>query len=294
MNTSWTHKSEKQVTMRAIHFRRSRTTRVSILIASFALAGTDILSAHDLWLLPPSKPDSSDRPAIRAHSGMEFPISEHAPDPTAFASRVLVDPSGKESALDDCGVEDLSGLIYLPDKTIPGIQIVGVTTTPKLIELSALEFNHYLVADGLPQIYLTRFKEQSLDQPGKERYSKSPKTIFRIGTGVNGDPTKAIGLPLEIIPEANPFELEVADTLSVRVLFRTEPLVDANLGWDWPNDGPLASGTIRTDSDGRAQIPISKTGLLAIRLTHMTRPKHVEYEWESYWTTLTFEVPLAQ
>jgi hypothetical protein len=31
--------------------------------------------------------------------------------------------------------------------------------------------------------------------------------------------------------------------------------------------------------------------LMTIRLTHMTRPKTAEYEWESFWTTLTFRVP---
>ena len=51
------------------------------------------------------------------------------------------------------------------------------------------------------------------------------------------------------------------------------------------------AGYVRTDAKGEALIPIAQTGLMTIRLTHMTRPKMPEYEWESFWTTLTFRLP---
>lgn len=54
-------------------------------------------------------------------------------------------------------------------------------------------------------------------------------------------------------------------------------------------DEPL--GTVRTDSKGESLIPIAGKGLMTIRLTHMTRPKAKGYEWESFWTTLTFRIP---
>ncbi len=75
------------------------------------------------------------------------------------------------------------------------------------------------------------------------------------------------------------------------VLFQGKPLVDANLGWDHPGDGERTSGTVRTNDRGQALVPIARTGLMTIRLTHMTRPKVMDYEWESFWTTLTFRIP---
>jgi hypothetical protein len=149
----------------------------------------------------------------------------------------------------------------------------------------------YLVSDGLPHIYQLRRKEGILDKPGRERYSKSPKAIVRVGTGGGGDPCRVLGLPLEIVPVRNPFALKVGDTLRVRVWFRGKPLANANLGWDVPGDGEFPLGTVRTDSRGEALVPISQVGLMTIRLTHMTRPKETEYEWESFWTTLTFRIP---
>jgi len=244
---------------------------------------------HDLWLIPPELAKLHTPLTIRALSGMEFPVSVQAPNPARFPRRFIVLPDGKEMPLESRGKEENSGLLeYTPNK--PGIYIAAVTTEPRLITLSAEEFNHYHVADGLPHIYLMRHKEGSLGQPGRERYSKSPKTMLLVGDGKEGDPSRVVGLPLEIVPLRNPFQLKVGETLPVRVLFKQQPLSDAHLGWDVPGDGEEPTGTVRTNAKGEALIPISQTGLMTIRLTHMTRAKAADYDWESFWTSLTFRI----
>lgn len=247
-------------------------------------------SAHDLWLVPPEKPEPKKAAIFRANSGSKFSKSDHAPDPARFRRRLLIHPDGSEGSLEPGGTEDRSGLLNAePDR--PAMYVVAVETEPKLITLEADKFNDYLVSDGLAHIYRLRRKEGTLDHPGRERYSKSPKAIVQVGTGAGGDPCRVVGLPLEIVPLRNPFALKVGDTLPVRVLFRDEPLADANLGWDVPGDGDAPLGTVRTDARGEALVPIAQLGLTTIRLTHMTSPKTADYEWESFWTTLTFRIP---
>jgi len=238
-------------------------------------------SAHDLWLIPPAKASAKEPLKVLAVSGGEFPKGEQ-PDPSKFAKRRAFDPAGKESAL------EAGPIAFAPAKA--GIHIAAVETTPKLIAMEADAFNAYLVSDGLPHIYALRAKEKSLDKPAKERYSKSPKCLIRVGDGKDGDPCRAVGLPLEIVPLQNPFERKVGDALRVKVLFQTKPLADANLGWHHAGGGEDPVGTVRTNAKGEALIPIAQAGLMAIRLTHMTRPKAQDYEWESYWTTLTFRI----
>lgn len=80
------------------------------------------------------------------------------------------------------------------------------------------------------------------------------------------------------------------EELRAKVLFRGKPLADANLGWHHAGGGEDPVGTVQTNAKGEALIPIAQTGLLAIRLTHMTRRKNKDYEWESFWTTLTFRL----
>jgi uncharacterized GH25 family protein len=260
--------------------------RIWLLI--FAAACAQSVHAHDLWLIPPQTAHANKSVTIRANVGMQFPNSEHAPDTTAFPKRLCMGPDGKPVDLSPSGQSDLSGLLQFKPG-IAGIYVIGVETKPQLISLDADAFNSYLVSDGLPHIYQLRFKEKTLNQAATERYQKSPKAIIKIGNGV-GDPLKPLGLFLEIIPLDNPFAIKVGQTLRVRVDFQGRPLTDAQLGWAHEGDGD-PTGTIRTDRRGQALIPIARTGLMTIRLTHMARPKNPDFEWESFWTTLTFRVP---
>ncbi|MBI3823138.1 MAG: DUF4198 domain-containing protein [Planctomycetes bacterium] len=246
--------------------------------------------AHDLWLIPPRTALPKQAATIDARVGMDFPRSEFAPDTERYPRKFVIQPDGKSLPLKSAGKKDLSGLLEF-EPTIAGVHVIAVETTPKVLELDAERFNEYLVTDGLPHIYRLRAKEKTLDKPAKERYRKSPTALVQVGDVKAGAWNKALDLPLQIVPLQDPFGRKVGDTLRVCVYFQKKPLADANLGWQRPGDGDTAGGTVRTDAKGEALIPIAASGLMTIRLTHMTRPKTADYEWESFWTTLTFRVP---
>jgi uncharacterized GH25 family protein len=267
-------------------------------VLALVLASTATATAHDLWLVPPGEtkpgqPVVGQPVVVRAITGMKFPLGDHPANPAKYARRIVLDPDHNEGTLEPKGADDVAGrLEFVPKK--PGIYLVAVQTNPRIIKLDADAFNEYLVSDGLPHIYQLRSKLKILDQPGVERYSKSPKAIVQVGDSPDGDPTKPMGLPLEIVPLQNPLTRRVGDTLRVRVLFQQKPLVDANLGWDAPGapgEVEFPRGTVRTEAKGEALIPIAQSGPMTIRLTHMTRPMAKDHEWESFWTTLTWIVP---
>jgi uncharacterized GH25 family protein len=112
-----------------------------------------------------------------------------------------------------------------------------------------------------------------------------------VGLGGKGDPTQPVGLPLELVPLKDPFSVKPGDALRVRVLFRGKPLAGVNVGWAHADGDGSPAGSVRSDEKGECLVPMAKAGLLTVRLTHMTRPKAADYEWESFWTTLTFRVP---
>ena len=263
-----------------------RLHHILIVACLFAPRAT----AHDLWLVPPEKVEIGKPSTVRAISGTRFPKGDRAPDPAKFARRVVILPDGTEGKLEATGTQDDAGLLRF-DAATSGVYAIAVETTPKILAMEAAAFNKYLVSDGLPHVFLLRAEEGTLDKTARERYSKSPKTLVRVGDGKAGEATKPIGLPLEIIPMADPFARKPGDALKVRVLFRGKPLAGANLGWDHPGGDELPAGTARTDDKGVALIPVARAGLMTIRLTHMTRPKAADYEWESFWTSLTFRLP---
>jgi uncharacterized GH25 family protein len=264
-----------------------RTLKATVM-GVLVVAAVPELKAHDLWLVPPEKAAVDQPVLIQCNVGMDFPKSESAPDPGKFKRRLLVLPDGSEGELNSAGQKDNSGLLqFVPAKA--GVYVAAVETPPKLITLKAQAFNEYLITDGMAHIYLLRAREKTLDQPGKERYSKHVKAIVAVGDG-GGDPCRVLGMTLELVPLRNPLKVKVGEALPLRVLFQGKPLAEANVGWQHPGDGETARGYVRTDAKGEALIPMARTGLITVRLTHMTRPKAAEYEWESFWATLTWRL----
>src|SRR4051794_26318982 len=154
---------------------RSVLTLLSLCLLSL-LAALSPAAAHDLWLVPPEEAAAGRPVQILASVGMDFPRSEHAPDPAGFVRRVLIRPDGSVGELRAAGKKGMSGLLeFTPEKA--GVYVVAVETRPRLITLPAGRFNEYLVADGLPHIYRLRAKEKILDRPGRERYSKYVKAL---------------------------------------------------------------------------------------------------------------------
>jgi uncharacterized GH25 family protein len=245
--------------------------------------------AHDLWLIPPAKAEVGRKVLIEANVGMDFPNGETAADPSKWKRRYVLGPDGKELPLLPAGKRDRAALLEFTP-VLPGLHTLVVETEPKVITLKADAFNSYLVSDGLPHVYRLRAKEKTLDQPATERYSKYVKALVNVGPARSGA-TPVVGLVLELAPLGDPLTCKVGDTLPLRVLFHGKPLPEANVGWQHPGDGPAARGYVRTDHQGQARIPIARHGLMTLRLTHMTRPKSDEYEWESFWATLTFVLP---
>jgi uncharacterized GH25 family protein len=219
---------------------------------------------------------------------MDFPNSLSAVTPDRVNQFILAGKSTKENIAEFEVLGNSLVAEYTFEK--PGTYVIGAALKPKEIKLTAEEFNEYLLHDGLPGIYELRKKEGILDKAAVEHYSKYPKTIVQVGKKLDKISTKPLGLPLEIIPKVNPYELKLGDDLEVIVLFYGKPLSNAEIAWSFPGRGEAFAGSKKTDENGQAAIPLLKAGPYVIRLTHMEWVKKETHEWESYWTSLTFDV----
>jgi hypothetical protein len=154
-----------------------------------------------------------------------------------------------------------------------------------------MDFNAYLLHDGLPQVLAERMEAGEWDRPAVEQYSRSVKTLIAVGAAADGAAwTQPLGQTLEIVPMSDPLALRAGQALQVRVLFRGAPLSGARLGWDLPGNGEQLAGETWTGADGTAWVPIARPGLILLRLIHMTRPRAADHEWESFWSSLTFRI----
>jgi uncharacterized GH25 family protein len=98
--------------------------------------------------------------------------------------------------------------------------------------------------------------------------------------------------------EQNPASVKVGDDMGIQVLFEGKPLanqlvyvsyatreepIDANIP-------ELSEYTLRTDENGRATFKITKADKWYIQMIHMQKIVDEDADYESNWSTITFEI----
>ena len=256
------------------------------------IVGPATVFRHDLWLVPPNHPVAvGDKVDVVIAVGMDFPVSLSAVSP-ARLTVTAVDASHEIQNVELKQNDQVKQTVatFVPDAA--GSWLVSCTTQPNQLEMKGADFNNYLLHDGLPHVLAQRMERGELDRDAREQYSKYTKALLRVGNGEsNRVESKVLGQKLEIILLENPSKKKTGETLKAQVLFEGRPLERANLCWDHPGNGEAYFGQTWTDEGGNAILPISRTGLMTLRLVHMTQPQTEAYEWESFWSSFTFVVP---
>ena len=179
----------------------------------------------------------------------------------------------------------------------PGTYVVGVSTKARTIELTARDFNDYLLDDGVLDMLADRKREGTLDEDAVELYAKHVKAVIQVGDRRTDAFKVKLGYPIEIVPMQNPYLLSAGDTLDVQVLFRGKPLADelvyagyAGLHGHSDSGEHADAVNARTDRNGIARIPLEQAGHWFVRLIHMEKAGADGIDYRSNWATLTFEI----
>lgn len=187
-----------------------------------------------------------------------------------------------------------------------GTWVVGVSTLPRLIELTATDFNDYLEHDGATDMLQWRRENNALEQDAVEKYSKHVKTIYQVGEMTTTDWQTALGYPIEFMPLINPGILHAGESFEVELLWKGEPLANqlvylgsgalSNSHEHHESEGHSHSHTedgltaFRTDASGHLSIPIPDHGIYYLKTIYLQHSNEPEITHESNWATLTFEV----
>jgi hypothetical protein len=259
-----------------------------IVAVVWSLAGLPV-AAHDLWVVPGKfQLSPGERFRVFLNSSDEFPTSASLLGEYRIASFELISREGRNPLRGYVADgKSLTVEVTAPDE---GTTILALAIKPRLVRLKADEFNEYLEEDGLPQILALREERAELDQPAVERYTKWAKSVLTVGDPSDEIWKEPAGLGMEIVPEKDPRQLGAGEELPVIVLFEGQPLPGLTV------IGARAGGTQKevegvTDSEGRVRLKLLEAGRWYLRTIHMVRLEDDPVvQWESYWTTLTFEV----
>lgn len=264
-------------------------TKLTRLLCFFFLAGLSL--GHDMWLETESfvVNQAGQELVIRNGNGTIYRNSENAVTVDRIATLTAIDPTGSRLDLPTPTVEEPWLRVRFTPQ-LEGNYWIGLATRPSKIRLTGAEFTEYLEHDGIPSILEERRRKGISGRDEVEQYSKYVKAYLQVGDSQSLNFDSPVGLEIEIVPLTHPYRLKPGESLPVQVLFRGLPLRGMTLHAG--HDGrPGDACQVETDRDGKANIDLSRPGKWYIRGIHLAQVDRESHSYESYWTTLTFQVP---
>ena len=186
----------------------------------------------------------------------------------------------------------------------PGTHLVLLRSTNSFIQMAGPEFTAYLREEGLDYALELRQERDETAKPGRETYRRCAKALVQVGDAAtvplaaDSACRHVYGLPLELVPEQNPYRLAADKALTVRVLRAGRPAAGAAVQvWQrQPNGLPTGHFTTRANQNGRILLRLSGPGpylLATVSMSEAPARLRDRADWQSTWASLTFAGPPA-
>ncbi len=266
--------------------------RAALAALSLVLVATGIAGAHDMFIKPTRyfAPENAEV-RVRLLNGT-FILSENSIARNRLADASVLTPRGRVQ-LDtaEWGVRGDTSTFHIHTRSA-GTYVIGVSTKPSEIDLSADDFNLYLESDGIPDVLEARRSAGELNRPARERYHKHVKAFLQVGDTRSNLYATAMGYPAELMPMENPYSLQRGATLRVRTLVDGQPAANQLVmyGGTNANDAQMEQQSVRSDARGIASIPLTAAGVYYVKFINMVRVNRGGVDYESKWATITFQV----
>lgn len=256
----------------------------SLAAALFLSLASSQIRAHDFWIEPSTyRPRVGSVISARAFVGQDFRGDAIARNESRIVRFVLAGPSEEQPLLGRPGA-DPAGIARLESS---GLHVIGYESRPSSVELSVETLQNYIEEEGLEPFF-----GGDPSKPIRDHFSRCAKSIVLAGDA--GSHSKGydrrLGCTLELIPERNPYALGKSAKFPVRLVQGGKPLEGA-LVVAMERGHPERKLTGRTDAQGRVRFELPVPGVWLIKSVWVRPVTGKDDEWESFWASLTFEVP---
>ena len=250
---------------------------VAVVISSISI------QAHEFWMEPETASvEVGDTLKIKIKVGQHLKGNQQPYIASWFEEFQILDAEGVRPAK---GLQGDMPAFAMKVRT-PGLQIVNyISSTDNMRYRSKEQFERFIEYEGLKGV-LERHKERGLPELGfREDYVRCAKALAIGGTAEGED--RLVGMPLELLAEENPYVTQKS-SLPVRLFWQGEPISDIQIRIFQAGEG-AAESTVRTDAEGRAQIPLTSSGFYLLNAVHMLEVEQKNGAvWKSYWGSLSF------
>lgn len=171
-----------------------------------------------------------------------------------------------------------------------GNHLIALRSIPSYIELDPTLFKTYLLEDGMMNIVEYRKKNGLEKKRSREFYQRCAKSLLMVDGLLDSSYKINTGMPLEIIPQQNPYAVKVNDSLEVFVSFMGKALKNYQVrSWCKKEGKLLVKAFYKTNTKGYAKIPLSSKGEWMISLVKMELHLNSnKADYDSYWGSYTF------
>ncbi|GAB3589023.1 DUF4198 domain-containing protein [Hymenobacter daeguensis] len=271
----------------------------------FLVSATTVL-AHEFWLEAPSfRLQPGQTASVHTFIGADFKGEHWTTKATKIQRLVRFGPTPADSTSLTPGspaeTDTFRTAFYFRQ---PGTHVVLLRSTNSFIELPAEQFTAYLREEGLDYALKLRQERDEMAKPGRETYRRCAKILLQVGdaaatsTATDSACRRVYGLPLELVPEQNPYRLAADKALTVRVLRAGKPAFGAMVQvWQrQPGGLPTTHYATRANQNGRILLRLSGPGpylLAAVEMGVSPAKLRDRADWQSTWASLTFAGPPA-
>lgn len=265
--------------------RLSRFTK-ALAAAILALTATP-LRAHDAWIEPTTfHPGTGAIVGARLRVGQDLIGDPLLRDSARIRQFIVEDISGRRPLAGRDG-DDPAGLLRA---NAPGLLVIGYRSHPSTVAETAEKFDQYLAEEGLEAIAAERARRGEVGAV-RELFSRCAKSLVLAGSTDTTQKDRPLGFTLELVAERNPYGMSAGQELPVRLTYEGRPLAGA-LVVAINRDDPSEKRAARSDADGRVRLRLPRDGMWLIKAVHMIRaPSDAAADWESFWASLTFDLP---
>ena len=257
----------------------------AVVIASAPLAAHDLLFRLDNYFVEPGA-----KVTVPVFNGT-FVKSSNAVTRDRLADLSLIGPDGRQ-AIDRQNwtqVEPQSTVTVTVGRT--GTYVLGAAVAPRLIDMTAEEFNAYLKEDGIEQALAERTANGKLNQAAKERYAKYVKALIQVGDARSATFNTILGHQAELVPINNPYFLRAGGTFEVRAFVKGKPLPRyAIYAGGFDGKAEIPQQRMVTDEQGVARVQLTRAGAWYVKFIHMEEVTDGTATHESRWATVSFAI----
>ncbi|MBA1148523.1 DUF4198 domain-containing protein [Ectothiorhodospiraceae bacterium WFHF3C12] len=248
-----------------------------------------VVQAHEFWIDPQRYQVPVGEPIVAdLRVGQEFKGDALVYLPSRFVSFAVAGPAGRRSVEGTIGDRPAARV----DTSGPGLYVLSYRSTPSHVTYQRFaEFERFLGNHGLEWVREAH-RQRGLARSGiQEAFTRHAKALVRVGDGDGAD--RAVGLPLELVAEANPYTGTPA-AVPVRLLWRGEPMAGAEVHVFRKSGGCQATRTRHvTDAEGLVRVPRGAGDRILVSAVHMEEAtaqirQNSGAVWHSLWASLTF------